>query len=495
MKINTYEYDEFKDFIEQEDPLIVIDSCVFLDYYRYSSQTSKEILEVLESVQDNIWIPHQVYYEFIENHKKVKKEQYNKYKNILRDINKYTDEFNNNLTKLFNKYGKYDFPKINELKNKINSYFDKSQITDAIKTYHEEIKNELKDTKVLMNKNEIYDFIINLGISNKIGDSFSGKRILEIIEEGIRRYQYNIPPGYKDKTKKIEENESSDPKRPYGDLIIWKSILHKAKEDGVSIVFTTSDSKEDWWALDESKNILHPRDELISEFKDFVENKTQLMMLPMKEFTEYFSRLKQTSFLYAHIELNALNIIKDQINYSTEITPSLIHDGELQLFMENGLLEDVEDFEINDVTLFDNNIDFDEDKASITGALTMQASAIITEAFGSEYSESSAYDLEISAEFSIELDLNIEDQDYEVTNFKLYSIKVHNAAPQEDIFYDEQCVICERKSGVFNLFPNSPICSECSSNGDYFICTNCSTVYKNEDYGGDGQYCQNCIGN
>ncbi|MFB4367338.1 PIN-like domain-containing protein, partial [Bacillus sp. LR_6] len=290
-------------------------------------------------------------------------------------------------------------------------------------------------------------------------------------------------------------NESSDPKRPYGDLIIWKSILHKAKEDGVSIVFTTSDSKEDWWALDESKNILHPRDELISEFKDFVENKTQLMMLPMKEFTEYFSRLKQTSFLYAHIELNALNIIKDQINYSTEITPSLIHDGELQLFMENGLLEDVEDFEINDVTLFDNNIDFDEDKASITGTLTMQASAIITEAFGSEYSESSAYDLEISAEFSIELDLNIEYQDYEVTNFKLYSIKVHNAAPQEDILYDEQCVICERKSGVFNLFPNSPICSECSSNGDYFICTNCSTVYKNEDYGGDGQYCQNCIGN
>ncbi|MBL4969035.1 PIN domain-containing protein [Bacillus halotolerans] len=494
MKINTYE--EFKDFIEQEDPLIVIDSSVFLDYYRYSSQTSKEILEVLESVKDDIWIPHQVYYEFIKNHKKVKKEQHNKYKNILKDINKYTDEFNHKLTKLFNKYGKYDFPKINELKNKINSCFDKSQITEAVKTYHEEIENELRENQVLMNKNEIYDFINNLKTSNKVGDSFSGNRILEIIEEGIRRFQYNIPPGYKDDGKKTEENGSTDPKRPYGDLIIWKSILDVAKEDGVSVVFTTSDSKEDWWALDESKNILHPREELISEFKDFVENKTHLMMLPMKEFTEYFSRLKQTTYLYAQVELNALSIIKNQISYSTdEIISSLIHDGELQWFMQNGLLEDVEDFEINDVTLYDNNIDFDEDKASIIGILTLKGSAIITEAFGTEYSEGSAYDLEISAEFSIELELNIEDKNYEVDNFELDNIKVHYAAPQEDIFDDEQCVICERRSGALNLFPNSPICSECSTSGDYFICTNCSTVYKNEDYNGDGEYCQNCIEN
>ncbi|NRG44280.1 hypothetical protein HRF87_05820, partial [Bacillus sp. CRN 9] len=34
----TVDYEYFKEFVEEGNPLVVIDSSVFLDYYRYSSE-------------------------------------------------------------------------------------------------------------------------------------------------------------------------------------------------------------------------------------------------------------------------------------------------------------------------------------------------------------------------------------------------------------------------------------------------------------------------
>jgi predicted nucleic acid-binding protein len=493
----TVNYEYFREFVEENSPLIVIDSSVFLDYYRYSSQTSSEILEVLESVKDQIWVPYQVYSEFLSNYQKVKTSHHNKYKNISEDIGKYSREFNDKLAKLFNQYSKYDFPYIHELKDKIKPLI--SKINDEVKSYHKKIEDEVNHNKELMTNNAVLDFIKSLKISNQVGETLSGPKLLQIIEEGEKRYQFNIPPGYKDKDKKQEKNEKPNPIRPYGDLIIWKSLLQKARDESISILFTTSDSKEDWWLLDDNKYILGPRDELISEFDEFVDGNSELLMLPMREFISYFSIMNKTSSIYSTIELNAEEICKDYIETESLsfITYELIHNGELQYFMKYGLLEDVEDLEVKEISIGYYNTDFDNENANITGNFTMQAVANVTESMNKDYSKDFLYELEIEGDFSIDLEIDIEDESHSLSNIEVSSIKIIQAEMEDDTdyYFDEEslCAICKRNSPDTTLYPDKSICSECANSGNYYVCTNCGTVFEEGTYYGDGEFCIICI--
>jgi hypothetical protein len=241
---------------------------------------------------------------------------------------------------------------------------------------------------------------------------------------------------------------------------------------------------------------LGPRYELISEFNDFVGEIDHLLMLPMREFIKYSSKINKTSSIYATIELNAEDISLDYINDSSPIiTTELIHNGELQEFMDYGLLEDVEDLEVNDVIVDDFNTDFDDIKANITGSFTMKATANVTESMSKNYSNSSPHELEISGDFSLELELDIEDESFSSSDFELTSVKVNSAVKLDEYEYneDELCVSCKKRIGDSILYPDKGICSECASSGNYFICTHCGVVYEHEDYNGDGEHCQLCI--
>lgn len=486
---------DFNDFVDKKNPLVVIDSSVFLDYYRYNSQTSQEILQILESIEEKIWIPYHVYVEFCRNYENVKKPNHNKYTNVSTNVGNFTNDFSGKLIKLFNQYGKYDFPKIHELNQKIKPLIDK--INEEAKNYHEKINEEVKANKELMKNNAIFEFINSLKKSGKIEESFSSQKLLEIIEEGERRYRFNLPPGYEDKDKKEEKHEKPDPLRPFGDLIIWKSILKKAKETGASIIFTTSDSKEDWWHLDSNDNILGPRNELLSEFNDTVGESNRLLMLPMREFIKYFSRKNRTSSTYSMIELNAQDIIIDNLNDELpNITHELIHNGELEEFMEFGLVEDVSDLEFYEIYI-DDNVDFEEEKASIEGSFFMKTTAVITESIHGEYSNTSKYYLDIEGYYSIELDLEIKEEDYDycISSSSVNGIKVISATIEDDDFEKQLCNLCKKRDGDIPLYPSRHICSKCAHSGNRFICTNCGTVFETDDYNGDGEHCQLCRNN
>ena len=47
--------------------LFVLDTNVLLDLYRYSSSTRDQLIDLLKSVEDRIWLPHQVAKEFLKN--------------------------------------------------------------------------------------------------------------------------------------------------------------------------------------------------------------------------------------------------------------------------------------------------------------------------------------------------------------------------------------------------------------------------------------------
>lgn len=60
-------YNDFKSIIQQQGTTIVLDTNIILDLARYSLYTSKNILEIFNKCTDLIWIPNQVFKEYIKN--------------------------------------------------------------------------------------------------------------------------------------------------------------------------------------------------------------------------------------------------------------------------------------------------------------------------------------------------------------------------------------------------------------------------------------------
>lgn len=111
-----------------------------------------------------------------------------------------------------------------------------------------------------MTNDEILDFIQELS-DNKTGGPLSQEELQKTVLEGESRYEKEIPPGYKDGKK----DGSGDPYRKFGDLIVWKQLISKCKNEKKSLIFVTDDKKEDWWTEQNGRTI-GPRTELREEF-------------------------------------------------------------------------------------------------------------------------------------------------------------------------------------------------------------------------------------
>ena len=72
------------------------------------------------------------------------------------------------------------------------------------------------------------------------------------------RYAQNIPPGYRDASKR--QNEFGN---KYGDALIWFELLDEAKQKQRNVIFVTFDLKSDWW--DKTPEGSTARKELVNE--------------------------------------------------------------------------------------------------------------------------------------------------------------------------------------------------------------------------------------
>ena len=111
-----------------------------------------------------------------------------------------------------------------------------------------------------MTKDEILEFIQQIS-DKRTGPAFAEEALIELAADGEKRYAAEVPPGYKDGKK----DASGDPYRKFGDLIVWKQLIAKAKSEKKSLIFVTDDKKEDWW-IEQSGRTIGPRTELREEF-------------------------------------------------------------------------------------------------------------------------------------------------------------------------------------------------------------------------------------
>ena len=90
------------------------------------------------------------------------------------------------------------------------------------------------------NAGEVIDFINRRGLSNPT--MLEWMNSIETLESA--RFEGRIPPGFQDRGKSATDAVGSN---RFGDLVLWKEILHHARECGATgVVILTNDGKNDW---------------------------------------------------------------------------------------------------------------------------------------------------------------------------------------------------------------------------------------------------------
>lgn len=226
--------------------IFVFDTNILLNLYRYSDETTSQFLQILELLKDRSWIPYRVAKEYLDNRLKVIDEQQEKYTATLAEVQALN--------------GKLEHPRQHP--------FVSNSTMEKVQKSLQRLKEELEINKEAHTKRIIDDDIkekLSTIFEHRVGSDISNHHLEEIIKEGEKRYEEKIPPGFADVKKSTGETSLPARCRPYGDLIIWKSIIAKCKTETLPVIFVTDDGKEDWWLRFKGKTI-GPRPELIKEF-------------------------------------------------------------------------------------------------------------------------------------------------------------------------------------------------------------------------------------
>ncbi len=232
-----------------EKDIFCFDANVLLNLYRYSPKTREAFFSLLEKINDRIWITYQAAFEYQKNRLVVINAQKEAYKDIRETLIKKKGEIEAKL----NSFKKHPYLQTNELKKQIESAFD---------SIGRDLDNLEKKHPDYLENDPIWDKLSDL-LEGKVGDDFTKEELEKLYREGKKRYDEKVPPGYMDMKEKQNEGNRS----LYGDIIVWKQVIEKAKENDNSIILITDDLKEDWWYKFKGKTI-SPRPELIKEFKE-----------------------------------------------------------------------------------------------------------------------------------------------------------------------------------------------------------------------------------
>lgn len=262
-----------KEFIEPSDyekhnlwenAIFVFDTNVLLNLYRYSAKTRNSLLDAFESFKDRIWIPYQVAYEYMNKRCEVIYETVQRYEQFKKEIAAFTSKAIETL-----RLTQSD-EEVSELKRYLFKWLDSN-----------------KDRNLLVlsaEQDEILNKILTI-FEGRVGEKISDDELMAIKEEGKKRYEKSIPPGYKDDKKKKDKEDDNN---AYGDLIIWKQIIKYAKATSRGIIYVTHDQKEDWWNIVKGKTI-GPRIELRKEF--VTETQQEFHMYSMHSFISTYNKM------------------------------------------------------------------------------------------------------------------------------------------------------------------------------------------------------------
>ena len=236
--------DAFFQFLWTE-AVIVIDTNVMLNLYRFSDGTRDEFLAVLDQLRGRLWVPNQVVWEFFGRRSAAMTDNEREVLKGLKKAKEALDE---------SKEG---------LRGRLADTHHLDDVSAVISSKIQEVETARNSRLALYNdpKEPILKKVLDL-FDGRVGATPDPQWLSERFKEGAARYSSETPPGYKDRAAKKGEPERS----LYGDYLLWVEVLTNSKTQDKPAILVTNDQKEDWFE-ESSGRKLGPRRELLEEFQ------------------------------------------------------------------------------------------------------------------------------------------------------------------------------------------------------------------------------------
>jgi predicted nucleic acid-binding protein len=249
------------------DGMVVVDTNVLLDAYRYTEAARKELFSALKALGNRLWVPHQVALEFHRNRNKVIASHGDAYGDVAKaisDVKKHHDE---ELTRRIREFGnRVALDEAIQAELLTLAQWDASKLIErvnAMQADHGVSDRFLRDDPVLKNLQELLD--------GCVGAPLSADEEAKARNEAEDRISEGRPPGFKDSSKDD----------PCGDYLLWYQSLIEAKVRSVPLMLVTRDGKADWFLKIKGKS-LGALPELVSEALDFAG--VDFVAVPTKSF-------------------------------------------------------------------------------------------------------------------------------------------------------------------------------------------------------------------
>lgn len=255
-----------------DNSLIVFDTNVLLNLYRYNEDARTEFINVIKFYKERLWIPYQVGLEFHRRREDIMRKNAKAY-NVLAE--KLSKELVGVVSSLEGEYARHPYISIKDIKKKVERCAE--SIAKSLEKQEKVHPDYSTEDKTLTAITDLFD--------GRVGDDFVEKDLEALYKEGEKRYTNKIPPGYCDEKNKKEKGKRS----LYGDLIVWKQTILHCKEQAKSVIFITDDHKPDWWDKTDGKHT--PRKELIKEFLDGTGQ--GIIIYDSRKFLEYAKQNKE----------------------------------------------------------------------------------------------------------------------------------------------------------------------------------------------------------
>jgi hypothetical protein len=233
--------------------LVVVDTNVLLDAYRFAPEARSDLLKALEALSDRLWIPHQVALEFHRNRADVIADHDAAYRDASTAISNFRQQCSSDLSdkirRLAGRIALEDSAR-DRLTEMVSGGLD-SALTEleSLRAQHGITSDSIRDDPVLTK--------LQVLLHGKVGSAPSVEDEKSSRLEADRRIAENIPPGYQDH-KKLD---------PHGDYLFWQQSLVEARSRQKVLVIVTRDVKEDWFWRVGGKTI-GARPELVKECHD-----------------------------------------------------------------------------------------------------------------------------------------------------------------------------------------------------------------------------------
>ena len=263
------------DEIAIRDALVVLDANVLLDFYRRTPENRATRFAVLDAVGDRLRVPHQVGLEFHRNRTTVAKALKESYDEARGAVDA--------MEKILKNFGRSHYQ---DTRNEVSAVG-----ADAAKSLREKLAEiEGRDAHAQDLDDEHLLGRIEVALAGRMMKAPTARKIQKRVERFMTyRLPNQIPPGYKDGTKRPDLAAA-------GDYLVWCEILTLAREEGRPVLFVSDDVKEDWRQKGSSGHPDQPRPELLAEFaersaaiyhqmtwKDFLKKAGPLLGVPVSE--------------------------------------------------------------------------------------------------------------------------------------------------------------------------------------------------------------------